>query len=178
MPYGEGDPDLIAEWEEHIADLQAQLTAAEARAQAAVTATPTELAMLFNETYERLAPEFGYTTREETREFDPGSPNGRLMIAVCDELLHTVNPTATAAAAVLRAAEAWADATDESKDWPIAPLEELSVAVDALRAARQSVSDNQLPTLGELKGIAPDILPDISSEEFIRNLRDEWDRKE
>ena len=46
-----------------------------------------DLAKLFHETYERMAPAFGYTTRPETREFDDGSPNGRLMVAVCGEVL-------------------------------------------------------------------------------------------
>jgi len=41
----------------------------------------------FHEAYERLAPEFGYTTRTDTREFDPTSPNGQLMIAVLKEVL-------------------------------------------------------------------------------------------
>jgi len=45
------------------------------------------LAQLFHDTYERLAPEFGYETRLETRTFDPESSNGRLMLAVCKELL-------------------------------------------------------------------------------------------
>lgn len=45
------------------------------------------MARKFHEAYERLAPAYGYTTREDTREFDPTSPNGRLMIAVCGELL-------------------------------------------------------------------------------------------
>ena len=49
--------------------------------------TPLDLAERFHETYERLAPDFGYTTRPETRRFDPDSPNGRLMIAVCGEVL-------------------------------------------------------------------------------------------
>lgn len=49
--------------------------------------TPTDLAVLFHETYERLAPTFGYATREETRQFDENSPNGRLMIAVCREIM-------------------------------------------------------------------------------------------
>jgi DNA invertase Pin-like site-specific DNA recombinase len=40
-----------------------------------------ERARLFHDTYERLAPQFGYTTRTDTREFNPDSPNGRLMIA-------------------------------------------------------------------------------------------------
>jgi hypothetical protein len=45
------------------------------------------LAKQFHDTYERLAPSFGYETRAETREFDPDSPNGRLMIAVCQEII-------------------------------------------------------------------------------------------
>lgn len=44
------------------------------------------LAWQFHETYERLAPSFGYETRKETKAFDPDSPNGRLMIAVCQEV--------------------------------------------------------------------------------------------
>ena len=46
-----------------------------------------QLALLFHETYERLAPSFGYETRTETKMFDDASPNGKLMIAVCDEIL-------------------------------------------------------------------------------------------
>ena len=46
-----------------------------------------ELAMRFHEAYERLAPRFGYETKAETREFDPQTPNGRLMIAVCREII-------------------------------------------------------------------------------------------
>ena len=45
------------------------------------------LAVFFHLTYERLAPSFGYTTREETRVLDLTSPNGQLMIAVCQEIL-------------------------------------------------------------------------------------------
>lgn len=41
----------------------------------------------FHDVYERLAPSFGYETRAETRQFDPTSPNGKLMIAVCGEVL-------------------------------------------------------------------------------------------
>ncbi|MET3837471.1 hypothetical protein ABIB58_002827 [Brevundimonas sp. UYEF29] len=51
--------------------------------------TPTDalrLATRFHETYERLAPSFGYETRQDTKEFDPESPNGRLMVAVCADL--------------------------------------------------------------------------------------------
>jgi hypothetical protein len=47
------------------------------------------LAILFHDTYERLAPSFGYETRTETRAFSPDTPNGKLMIAVCTEILNT-----------------------------------------------------------------------------------------
>lgn len=49
-------------------------------------------ARLFHDTYERLAPEFGYETRKDTRQFDPGSPNGKLMIAVCGEVVAALSP--------------------------------------------------------------------------------------
>jgi hypothetical protein len=45
------------------------------------------LATLFHDTYERLAPDHGYETRAETRQFDPDTPNGRLMIATCAAVL-------------------------------------------------------------------------------------------
>lgn len=45
-----------------------------------------DIAKKFHEAYERLAPSFGYETRTETRAFDPETPNGRLMIAVCQEV--------------------------------------------------------------------------------------------
>lgn len=51
--------------------------------------TATELAKLFHDTYERLSPDYGYETREYTKEFDVDSPNGKLMIAVCYSILNT-----------------------------------------------------------------------------------------
>ena len=47
---------------------------------------PVEIAKAFHESYERLAQSFGYMTKEETRQFDETSPNGKLMIAVAAEL--------------------------------------------------------------------------------------------
>ncbi len=52
--------------------------------------TPDHWARLFHETYERLAPSFGYETRKDTTDFDPHSNNGRLMIAVCSEVVRAV----------------------------------------------------------------------------------------
>lgn len=48
---------------------------------------PLELAQLFHTHYERLAPEFGYETREDTRQFDVTKPNAALMIATCRAIL-------------------------------------------------------------------------------------------
>ena len=49
--------------------------------------TSKELAILFHNTYEILAPKFGYETREDTKNFDENSSNGKLMIAVCEVVL-------------------------------------------------------------------------------------------
>lgn len=45
-----------------------------------------KLACQFHDTYERLAPSFGYATRDDTKHFDPGTPHGKLMTAVCTEV--------------------------------------------------------------------------------------------
>lgn len=48
------------------------------------------VAVLFHEAYEKLAPNFGYETRPDTKVFDPESANGRLMIATCGEVLRAL----------------------------------------------------------------------------------------
>lgn len=45
------------------------------------------LAMKFHRYYEEFAPQFGYETRKETKDFDPKSNNGKLMIKVCELIL-------------------------------------------------------------------------------------------
>ncbi len=42
-----------------------------------------DIARKFHNTYEYLAPSYGYETSKATREFDPASPNGKLMQATC-----------------------------------------------------------------------------------------------
>lgn len=54
------------------------------------------LAIRFHETYERLAPSFGYETRPDTKVFDPESKNGRLMVAVCAALATPTQSASTA----------------------------------------------------------------------------------
>ena len=49
--------------------------------------TPGETAERFHKAYEQFAPYFGYTTRPDTRKFDPDSANGQLIIAVVRNVL-------------------------------------------------------------------------------------------
>lgn len=46
-----------------------------------------DLAKEFHDSYEELAPSFGYKTREDTKVFDENSNNGKLMIAVCERII-------------------------------------------------------------------------------------------
>lgn len=61
---------------------------------------PQELAVFFHETYERLAPSFGYITRDDTKAFDPLSNNGRLMTAVADAVLERLAADDTSVRAI------------------------------------------------------------------------------
>ena len=54
-----------------------------------------EMAILFHHAYERLAPDVGYDTKVETRVFNPDSPNGKLMVLTCREILHNYTRTPT-----------------------------------------------------------------------------------
>jgi hypothetical protein len=88
-----------------------------------------QLAERFHETYERLAPQFGYVTRPDTRAFDPSLPNGRLMVAVCAEILAALAQGASDRAEAQQAARSEAPAlTDEMID----------AAVEAFHARRGS----------------------------------------
>lgn len=49
------------------------------------------LARFFHETYEALAPSFGYITKESTKNYDAESPNGRLMEAVAKKVLEALS---------------------------------------------------------------------------------------
>jgi NTP pyrophosphatase (non-canonical NTP hydrolase) len=46
-----------------------------------------DVARFFHDAYERMAPQFGYETRPDTKAFDPDSANGQLMQAVCREVV-------------------------------------------------------------------------------------------
>lgn len=54
--------------------------------------TPEKLAQRFHETYERLAPQYGYETRKDSAVpwADVPEKNKKLMIAVCAEILKEI----------------------------------------------------------------------------------------
>jgi hypothetical protein len=68
-------------------------------------------ARLFHEAYERLAPQYGYETRPETKVFDATSPNGQLMIAVMTEI-SAETAAMQAELETLRAATRWVRVED------------------------------------------------------------------
>ncbi len=53
--------------------------------------TSETLACFFHDTYEMLARIFGYETRDDARDFNPESKNGRLMVTVCGAVLLRFN---------------------------------------------------------------------------------------
>src|SRR6185369_12495066 len=52
-----------------------------------MTTQAEKIAIFFHDTYEKLAPEFGYETRKDTKRLNKNWPNGKLMIAVCERYL-------------------------------------------------------------------------------------------
>ena len=77
---------VVAAWR---AALEANAPRSEAGAEAQSRwISPQELAQKFHETYERLAPNFGYETRRESAKLwsDVPQQNKDLMVAVCEEI--------------------------------------------------------------------------------------------
>lgn len=53
---------------------------------------------------------------------------------------------------------------------PVGTIHCLGEAMSAL----ERIPDTGIPTLADLRGIAPNATDDESSEDFVRRLRDEW----
>ena len=49
-----------------------------------------QIALQFHNTYEELAPKFGYETRKDTRELDFNSENGQLMYATVQKVVKPI----------------------------------------------------------------------------------------
>ena len=118
-----GSPDDIIAVFATEAEADAYLAGRPATCEEAMTA-PELLARRFHNLYEHMAPQFGYTTREDTRLFIPESPNGKLMIAVCEALAASPEVQALIAEA-RREAEAMADGLVKASAW-------VSVAAEVL----------------------------------------------
>ena len=107
-----------------------------------------DLAREFHDAYERLAPAYGYTTRQDTREFDPDSPNGKLMTAVCSEVLGgmeaEIERLREALQRLFSAGEdtvKYATQAPDRKDW----VETLSELCNALIEARTALDRKDIP---------------------------------
>jgi hypothetical protein len=99
-------------------------------AQPQAQADAEQLARRIHEAYERLAPSFGYETRKETRAFDPTTPNGKLMIAVCAELQSAPTPAPISSSIGDHGAQATADpGADPNAEWNAA-CEACAKAID------------------------------------------------
>ncbi|MBX3046959.1 MAG: hypothetical protein KF698_08195 [Anaerolineales bacterium] len=107
-----------------------------------------KLARSFHEAYETLAPSFGYVTRAETREFDPNSANGRLMMAVCEVVLGEEGKRIRSAGRIEGLEEAAAIADTEIKTVYEEPMaysfrRGRIAAAQAIRARIQELSEQQ-----------------------------------
>jgi HPt (histidine-containing phosphotransfer) domain-containing protein len=92
---------------------------------------PEQMARLFHDAYERLAPQFGYETRKDTRAFDPSTPNGKLMIATCAEVL----AAAPSPAPVAKIEEPMDEPRREDYALDSLYFDDLRRYIDSLRAA-------------------------------------------
>ena len=77
-------PELVKEWNARPEPRQ------DRNEESTIDMDSLDLAILFHREYEKLAPGFGYDTKKETRIFDPESPNGKLMVAVCEKMLEHI----------------------------------------------------------------------------------------
>lgn len=113
--------------------------------------TPQKLAIIFHDIYETLAPSYRYETRKDTRDFDPESTNGKLMIACCKFILETeIIPLTTQA---LTLAEQ-RGAEREAKEWYWSVKDILnSIESGEIEKAKQAAEklDNCIKNLQALK---------------------------
>jgi hypothetical protein len=103
------------------------------------------LARLFHETYERLAPSFGYATREASAKpwADVPEPNRSLMIAVAGEVLDA--RAVPDRGAVRDCLAFFASALKSGESWSVTCQQMLDAAHTALRAASAASGPPRAP---------------------------------
>jgi hypothetical protein len=111
---------------------------------------------MFHDAYERLAPQFGYVTRSDTRTFDASSPNGRLMAAVCGEVVPRI---LTARLAALEAENA--EFRRMVAEWraKAATFEAENAELRGRLEWLRSIPGNRLYELGMRNPTAPEVVP-------------------
>lgn len=91
------DPAHRQGWDDAIEAAAAEAERAPASAE--------EIAHRFHFLYEQTAPEMGYSTRMDTRAWDPKSANGRLMIRIVEKILPEIRDAAERIRRMKRGAE-------------------------------------------------------------------------
>lgn len=116
-----------------------------------------KLARQFHEIYERLAPSFGYETRTETRDFDLESKNGKLMIAVCNEVITTwagdLNPVLDLSPMTQEQIDAFAEAfrkaNDDRQRYPMILVSRIAEPPMSDQQKRDAIQQLAMLTLSE-----------------------------
>lgn len=116
-----------------------------------------EMAVFFHETYERHAPSFGYATREDTKQFDPSSNNGRLMQAVCAEWLEKHN-------ARMRDMESKVAKRDFSRQ----RIWQLEARIRALESALSTATYHWRGWMDDARGMHPLDCDDESRDDWVK----------
>ena len=99
-----------------------------------------EITKKFHDTYEKLASEYTYETRKETRVFDINSSNGKLMYATVNEIISPI----------LEENKQLKDNWNELKEY-INKMHEYFLYTDVNEIYKQSMKlDNQIPHLFNL----------------------------
>ena len=113
--------------------------------------TAEQLAREFHNRYEQYAPSFGYETRKDTRAFDPTTPNGKLMIAVCANLIHSGLAGQAAASVPSVPTQALVAAIRLAQNAMRAPLDDWKGVLEAkaLGACREALDAHAAPTGGQ-----------------------------
>lgn len=96
IPIFDEAADAITALRTKLAETEGELAEAKAHLSALETVEPRFLAWCFHEAYERLAPDFGYVTRPESRSWDETSTNAKLMIAVAADVMRGLRPKGAA----------------------------------------------------------------------------------
>jgi hypothetical protein len=118
-----------------------------------------ELAKKFHELYEKNAHNYGYETRKETREFNEDTPNGKLMIAVCEQILASLPAPESGGE---EKSKEWIDDKAEEYAKTVAPWDEDKPDPNGERqrewqAARGDFSHGATEMYNYLKGFEPSV---------------------